>query len=105
MAPAARAVLTMRKRGGNTQFLEPFHRKILRFLAALDPPFILHLDAPRLLRSSPSPHRVFTARRRDPDEGADAKSDGIRNAGGRDYRSREPLRRDRILPGSEEGRN
>ena len=67
--------------------------------------FILTSHARRFLRSPPSPHRIFAARWRGADEGADEKGGGIRDAGGRDHRSRQSLRRDRILPGSERRRD
>ena len=62
-------------------------------------------DAPRFFCSPPPPHRIFAARRRGADEGTDAQSGGIRDAGGRDHRSRKSFRRDRVLPGSDESRD
>src|SRR5260370_5392833 len=75
------------------------------FLARPHLAFILTSHAPRLLRSSASAHRVFAARWRGANEGADEESGGIQDAGGGDHRSRESFWRDRILSGGDEGGN
>src|SRR5438105_11562259 len=73
------------------------------FLARRHLAFILTSHAPRLLRSSASAYRVFAARWRGADEGADEESGGIQDAGRGDHRSRKSFWRDRILSGGDEG--
>ena len=62
-------------------------RRSSSFLVAAGSQFIVASHGPRLLRSPPSAHRIFAARWRGADEGADEKSGGIRRC----RRSRLPI--------------